>query len=68
MVWKLLQITKIIVITLSKTARTILRISGIPLSASVIASGQSGRAGQAMAVILRGSTYLGNCKFDNNEQ
>lgn len=60
-VWKLTENIKITVITLSKTARTLLRISGIPLSASVIASGHSGIAGQAMAVILRGSTYRGNC-------
>lgn len=36
-------------------------MSGIPRSASVIASGQSGIAGHAIAVKLRGSTYLGCC-------
>lgn len=47
--------------TLSKTARTCLRMFGIPRSASVIANGQSGNAGHAIAVKLRGSTYLGCC-------
>lgn len=47
--------------TFSNTALTRLRMSGIPLSASVIANGQSGKAGQAIAVKLRGSTYLGCC-------
>lgn len=37
-------------------------MSGIPRSASVIASGQSGKAGHAIAVKLRGSTYLGCCR------
>lgn len=47
--------------TFSNTARTRLRMSGIPRSASAIAKGQSGKAGHAIAVTLRGSTYLGCC-------
>uniref|UniRef100_A0A3Q7IY81 Uncharacterized protein n=1 Tax=Solanum lycopersicum TaxID=4081 RepID=A0A3Q7IY81_SOLLC len=35
-------------------------MSGIPRSASVIARGQSGKAGHAIAVRLRGSTNLGS--------
>lgn len=46
--------------TFSNTARTLFRISGIPRSASVIASEHKGNAGQAMAVMLRESTYLGS--------
>lgn len=51
--------------TFSNTARIRLRMSGIPRSASVIARGQSGKAGHAIAVMLSGSTYLGSCK--NNQ-
>lgn len=40
-------------------ARIRLRIFGIPRSASVIARGHNGKAGHAIAVTLRGSTYLG---------
>lgn len=40
-------------------------MSGIPRSASVIARGQSGKEGHAIAVMFSGSTYLGSCK--NNQ-
>jgi len=40
-------------------------MSGIPRSASVIASGHNGKAGHAIAVMLRGSTNLGCCSQQN---
>lgn len=48
--------------TLSNNFRMLLRMSGAPRSASAIARGQSGNAGQAMAVTFNGSTNLGDCK------
>lgn len=38
---------------------------GIPRSASVIARGHKGKAGHAIAVMLRGSTNLGCCSQQN---
>ena len=46
--------------TFSNTALIRLRMPGIPRSASVIANGHIGKAGHAIAVKLRGSTYLGS--------
>lgn len=47
--------------TFSNTARILFKMSGIPRSASVIAKGHNGKAGHAIDVKLRGSTYLGCC-------
>lgn len=51
--------------TIFKVARILRRISGAPRSASVIARGQRGRAGQASAVIFNGSIDFGSCKIDH---